>query len=184
MASRLKATPSSPPGNSRSSFAITPGRPRTRAMPSPVCSTRPTSSRPTSGLKSFTWRRSASVISFGSNVSSAIRLPSSLLRHVLPCELKLATDAAVEDLIADPGDDTSDDAWIDDHPQRHSLARRLAERGRELLLSFLGQRDRGTHLSDGPLPPLGGELDDTFDDRSELTRAALLDQEREEVHRV
>jgi hypothetical protein len=48
--SRLKAMPSRPPGNSRSSLAIARGRPETRAMPSPDSITRPTSSRETVGV--------------------------------------------------------------------------------------------------------------------------------------
>ena len=41
--------PSTPPSNSSSSFVIAEGSPSTRAMPSPVSVTVPTSSRETSG---------------------------------------------------------------------------------------------------------------------------------------
>jgi hypothetical protein len=39
------------------------GSPRTRAIPSPVPTTRPTSSRWVSGSKDSTWRRSAAAMS-------------------------------------------------------------------------------------------------------------------------
>ena len=37
--SRFNATPMRPPGNSRSSLVMAPGRPRTRATPSPTADT-------------------------------------------------------------------------------------------------------------------------------------------------
>ena len=47
--SRFSARPSTPPGNSSSSFAMARGRPCTRAIPSPVSTTRPISPRSTLG---------------------------------------------------------------------------------------------------------------------------------------
>src|SRR3954451_5912310 len=78
--SRLKATPSRPPGNSSSSFAIVRGRPATRAMPSPVSMTRPTSSRSTDGFQLSTFLRRAAAMVWGSISSDAMdQLPSASL---------------------------------------------------------------------------------------------------------
>ena len=69
--------PRTPPENSSSSFAMVEGRPSTLAMPSPVSTTRPTSSRATWGANDSTCLRSAVVISSGRIVSSATSaLPS------------------------------------------------------------------------------------------------------------
>src|SRR5579883_2055956 len=70
--SRLSASPSVPSSNSSSSLTAAPGSPDTRAMPSPTSTMRPTCSAVTAGVYSATWRRSASVISLASMVSSAI----------------------------------------------------------------------------------------------------------------
>src|SRR3954451_9786520 len=78
--SRLNATPSSPPGNSSSSLAIVRGRPATRAMPSPVSMTRPTSSRSTEGFQLSTFFRRAAAMVWGSMRSDAMgQLPSASL---------------------------------------------------------------------------------------------------------
>ena len=72
--SRLRASPSVPSSNSSSSFTAAPGRPETRAMPSPTSTIRPICSVPTAGVYSATLRCSAAVISLASIVSSAINL--------------------------------------------------------------------------------------------------------------
>ena len=78
--SRLSARPRTPFSNSSSSLAMAEGRPSTRAMPSPHSMTVPTSSRAApSGSYSWTKRASASRISSGRIVSSAIVL------YVFPC---------------------------------------------------------------------------------------------------
>ena len=80
--SRFSARPSVPSSNSSSSLTRAPGSPDTRAMPSPTSTMRPTCSEPTSGVYSATCRRSASVISAASIVSSAISLlPARLDRR-------------------------------------------------------------------------------------------------------
>ena len=76
--SRLSARPRMPFSNTSSSLAIAEGRPSTRAMPSPHSMTVPISSREApSGSYSWTKRASASRISSGRIVSSAIALPVS-----------------------------------------------------------------------------------------------------------
>ena len=71
--SRLNASPKIPPGNSRSSFAMAPGSPWTRATPSAVSVTRPTSPRSTVGVQLSTFRRSASAMLAGSMFSAITR---------------------------------------------------------------------------------------------------------------
>src|SRR6266511_499713 len=73
--SRLRAMPSRPPRNSSSSRAMVEGIPSTRAMPSPVSTTRPTSSRVTVGRNDSTWRFSAAAISSGLMLSSVTVVP-------------------------------------------------------------------------------------------------------------
>ena len=70
--SRLSARPSRPPSNSSSSLVIAECRPSTRAMPSPVSMTRPTSSRAVAGEYAATFRSIASRISSGRIVSSVM----------------------------------------------------------------------------------------------------------------
>ena len=77
--SRLRATPSRPPSNSRSSLVIAECKPSTRAMPSPVSITRPTSSRAVVGEYDWTFRSIALRISSGRIVSS-VMVPALLLR--------------------------------------------------------------------------------------------------------
>ena len=70
--SRFSARPSVPSSNSSSSLTAAPGRPDTRAIPSPTSTMRPTCSVATSGVYSVTCRRSAAAISSALMVSSAI----------------------------------------------------------------------------------------------------------------
>src|SRR5690606_15640530 len=77
--SRFSAMPRVPSSNSRSSFAIVEGRPETWAMPSAASTTVPISSRAApSGSYAWTKRSSASRISSGRIVSSAISVYVSL----------------------------------------------------------------------------------------------------------
>src|SRR5919108_99923 len=90
---------------------MAPGSPRTRAMPSPVSSTRPTSSRSVSGSKASTCLRSASAMAWGSMVSSA----TSHLAHPLSGQLQPPPDGAVDHLVAHPGHHPADHRRVDDH---------------------------------------------------------------------
>ena len=70
--SRLSASPNRPPSNCSSSLVIVACRPSTRAMPSPVSMTRPTSSRVVSGVYDETYCSIASRISSGRMLSSVM----------------------------------------------------------------------------------------------------------------
>ena len=72
--SRFSARPNVPSSNSSSSLTAAPGRPDTRAIPSPTSTIRPICSVWTSEVYSTTWRSSAAVISLASIVSSVITL--------------------------------------------------------------------------------------------------------------
>ena len=76
--SRLRAMPSRPPGNSSSSRAMVEGMPSTRAIPSPVSVTRPTSSRVTVGRNDSTCFLSAAAMSSGLIESSVMSCPFAL----------------------------------------------------------------------------------------------------------
>ena len=90
--SRLSARPRVPSSNSSSSFAMAEGRPETRAMPSPHSATVPTSSaEAASGWYAWTNSASASRISSGRIVSSAISL--SLSSGSWVCGLRAAARA-------------------------------------------------------------------------------------------
>ncbi len=104
--SRLSARPRTPFSNSSSSLAMADGRPSTRAMPSPHSITVPISSRAApSGSYSWTKRASASLISSGRIVSSAIVLlscRSSSLPGSLACQLASLRRTAASRLAAVP----------------------------------------------------------------------------------
>ncbi|CAB4323825.1 unannotated protein [freshwater metagenome] len=76
--SRLRARPTVPPSNSRSSFTPTSGRPETRAMPSPTSSTRPTWVDSSEGVYPSRFFLSAAVMSPVLIVSSAMTWSSGL----------------------------------------------------------------------------------------------------------
>ena len=113
--------PSRPFSNSSSSLVIAECRPSTRAMPSPVSVTRPTSSRAVSGVYEATLRSIASRISSGRIVSSVMcscsfaRLVwSALLADPSPDLFEAVDDGAVEDLVAHLDPDAANHIGIDD----------------------------------------------------------------------
>src|SRR5581483_5841468 len=184
--SRLNARPSTPPGNSSSSFAIARGRPFTRAMPSPASTTRPTSSRSTDGFQLSTFLRSASAMLSGSIVN-AIR-PCAPRRsragQALSNVHQASADGPVEHLVADPGDDPADDARVDDDLHLHGPAGRPRKGSRQPLAVLLVQRDRRANLRQHVLLVLGRDPSQRLDDPRQLARAALIDQEPQDVHRL
>src|SRR5262245_9744637 len=183
--SRLNARPSTPPGNSSSSLAIARGRPLTCAMPSPASTTRPTSSRSTEGLKLSTLRRNASAMALGSRFSSSIAMGSLAPRRrackVFARLVQARADRAVEDLVADLGDQAADHVRVDDHADLDLAAGGLRERVGQLPGARLVQRDRRAHLGHRRLPGLGHHLGQDLHDAAELARATLLDDEAEHV---
>src|SRR5215213_10602737 len=125
VSSRLKATPSSPLGNSSSSLAIVRGRPDTRAMPSPVSMTRPTSSRSTDGVQPSTFLRSASAMTLGSIRFDAILV--SAPKCVLGV-FEAARHRAVEDEVVDARHHAAHHGWIHDDLRLHGTTGGLRQR--------------------------------------------------------
>src|SRR3954470_12710087 len=144
--SRLNATPSSPPGNSSSSLAIVRGRPATRAMPSPVSMTRPTSSRSTDGVQLSTFLRSASAMTLGSIRLDAI---SSSAPECVLGVFEAARYGAVEDEVVDASDHAADHGWIHDDLRLDRAAGGLGERLLQTLALGVGERNRGADLGHG-----------------------------------
>src|SRR3954447_4786432 len=175
--SRLSAMPSTPPSNSSSSLVMHECRPSTRAMPSPVSVTTPTSSRDAPASYDDTMLSSASRISSGRIVNSVMRRAPSLaswcffgcclggasrspgLAAELPaCLGQVADHAAVDLLVADPDRDTADKRRVDDQLEPDVLSGGRTQRFGEPLLLLLAHRYGGRHPGDQSLPAGGGEL--------------------------
>src|SRR5215212_4300379 len=172
--SRLRAMPSSPPGNSSSSRAMVEGIPSTRAMPSPVSVTRPTSSRVTLGRNDSTCLRSAAATSSGLMESSVMSCPFALRSRPrsgdaqgLAGLLEAAADAAVEQLVPDADDQRAQDSFVDGCLEQDRLAddpgQDLGQPGPAGLVQLHGGADLGHHPVAagrgrlGPLLELGVE---------------------------
>src|SRR5919108_1308230 len=160
--SRLRAMPSRPPGNSSSSSAIVDGIPSTRAMPSPVSVTRPTSSRVTVGRNDSTCFFRAAAMSSGRMLSCSVIslvLPLVLLPERLGDAerlaglLEAAADAAVEDLVADADDHRAQNILVDRDPQLDRLAgdagQRLGQAGLGVVVQLHGAAHPGHHPPPG-----------------------------------
>src|SRR5689334_506835 len=161
--SRLNATPSRPPGNSSSSLAIVRGRPATRAMPSPVSMTRPTSSRSTDGFQLSTFLRSAAAMVWGS-------IRSDAMGSAPECEfgvLEAARDRAVEDEVVDARDDAADHGWVDDDLGLDGAAGRLRQRLLQALALLVSEGHRRSDLRDGVLARARREAHDRVGDLGE-----------------
>src|SRR3954466_3170130 len=175
--SRLSAMPSTPPSNSSSSLVMHECRPSTRAMPSPVSVTTPTSSRDAPASYDDTMLSSASRISSGRIVNSVMRRAPSLaswcwfdcclgcawcsprLAAELPARLGQVADAAAVDLlVADADCHTPDKSRVDDQLEPDILSRAGAQCLGEALLLVLGELHGGRHPSDQALPTGGREL--------------------------
>src|SRR3954468_23814644 len=175
--SRLSAMPSTPPSNSSSSLVMHECRPSTRAMPSPVSVTTPTSSRDAPASYDDTMLSSASRISSGRIVNSVMRRAPSLaswclfgcclggaswspgLAAELPARLgQVADHAAIDLLVADPDGDAADEGRVDDQLEPDVVPGGGTQRLGEPLLLLFGQGDRGRHPGDQPLPARRGKL--------------------------
>src|SRR3954467_10374389 len=197
--SRLSAMPRTPPSNSSSSLVMHECRPSTRAMPSPVSVTTPTSSRDAPASYDDTMLSSASRISSGRIVNSVMRRAPSLasccwfdcclggawcsprLAAELPAGLgQVADDAAVDLLVTDADCHAADKTRVDDQLEPDVLSGAGAQCLGEALLLVLGQLDRGRHPSDQALPTGGRELgvvaEDPFDCPSTRRDDRPLDQ--------
>src|SRR6266498_2553889 len=164
--SRLRAMPTRPLGNSSSSLAMAEGMPSTKAMPSPLQVTRPTSSRVTAGRYDSTCLRRALAMSSGRMDSSVtVVLPLSLrwtahgaAAMVLGAQPlahlgEAAADAAVEDLVADADHHRAQDRRVDRTVQVDRPASDPGEHLGEPGLPFAVELDGGAHLGHQPLPP-------------------------------
>src|SRR5262245_50622305 len=207
--SRLRATPSTPPGNSSSSLAMADGSPSTRAIPSPASVTRPTSSRVArSGRYDSTYLRSASRISSDRIVSSdtvsphvpkarlrnpwtrtLTRFPSLILcPNAIPLVqiaaglLELPAEAAVDQLVADPDDHTSHDGRILQQLQIHRTSLERAERLAELLVALRVERRGGPHLGDQGAARGGGLLGEALDRPLQQAPARVAHDVADQVH--
>src|SRR3954454_2134327 len=175
--SRLSAMPSTPPSNSSSSLVMHECRPSTRAMPSPVSVTTPTSSRDAPASYDDTMLSSASRISSGRIVNSVMgRAPSLASWCLLGCCLgaascspglaaelpaglgQVADHAAVDLLVADPDRDTADEGRVHDQLEPDVLPDGGPQRLGEPLLLVLGQCDGRRHPGDEALPARRREL--------------------------
>src|SRR3990170_3147604 len=165
--SRLEARPRTPPGNSSSSLDIARGSPWTRAIPSPVSITRPTSSRATEGFQLSTLRRKASAMLSGSKFNAI----SSHAPQPLPRLVQSGPDGPVEDLVAHTRHDPADDPGVDDDLDLERLAAGRGERLPDPLALLVRERDRSTDLGDRQLPALGRHGGEGIDDLAQLSRA-------------
>src|SRR5919198_2047362 len=160
--SRLRATPSRPPGNSSSSLAMVEGIPSTRAMPSPASTTRPTSSRSRLGLNDSTCLRSAAAMSSGLMESSVMAVPLSFVSsgdaEFLAGLLEAGAEAAVQHLVADADDHRAQNSLVDRAAQVDRLAGGLLERLGQAFAALLVQQHRAADLGDHPLAALRGPL--------------------------
>src|SRR3954454_5986450 len=144
--SRLSARPRSPPSNSSSSLVMAECRPSTRAMPSPVSVTMPTSSRLALASYEETMLSSASRISSGRMLNSVTETPSFRVSQSGPAATagemaagggEMAQHTRVEQLVAHADSDSADELRVDDHAQTHLVAELARERvGKPLLLIF------------------------------------------------
>src|SRR5207247_10413542 len=159
-------TPRMPPGNSRSSLAMVPGSPSTRAMPSPATVPAPTSSRVTFGLNDSTCFFSASAISSGSIGSSLATWFSPLLgsrSQLLECLLEPAPDGSIDDLVAHPGPHAADHLRVHHHFQVDPFSRESGQRAGQLFLPLVVELDGGASLDHHAVPPGRGPFGQSLD---------------------
>ena len=172
-----RAVPSS---NSSSSLTPHSGRPATRAMPSPTWVTRPTVRASSDGSKPSRCFLSAAAMSAVEMVSSAIG--SSVLPRASGLELvEAGADGAVDDGVADGGDEAAEHRGIDDHLHLDLLAGGVGEGGGQPVLLVVGERDGRADLGDGAVLLGGGPLDELGDDGGQVLAAAGADDEADEL---
>src|SRR5687768_11083087 len=189
--SRLRAmpyrrSPSWPTPKSSSSFAMTPGRPETRAMPSPLSITCPTCSRVGRYSYSSILDRSTLVMSsreMRNSVMGVLFLLASRRRRWLG-DAETGSQvgespghAAVDHGIPDTDDHTTEDRRIDDYLQRDVLAGRGLDGGAQPVGLVVVERHGGARLSDGASPGFGGQADNRVGDLAEQARTPALDDE-------
>src|SRR5215211_7272643 len=189
--SRLRAMPSRPPGNSSSSRAMVEGMPSTRAMPSPVSVTRPTSSRSREGRNDSTCFLRAAAMSSGLMESSVMSCPFALRSQAwlgdaerLAGLLEAAADAAVDQLVPDADDHRAQNSFVHGHLQHHRLAddpgQGLGQPGPARFV----QLDGAAHLGHHPVAPCRRRLGPLLEEGVEVVALAQLDQQVDEAGRA
>src|SRR5437660_1668129 len=111
--SRLRARPSTSPGNCTISLAMTPVRPKIWTIPSPTLMTRPTSADTVSASKSFRRCLMTSLISLdlmANSVRSSVHVLRA--RQLVAQLLQPRRDAGVDHPVADPEDQAADDGGV------------------------------------------------------------------------
>src|SRR4051794_15333016 len=171
--SRLSAMPSTPPSNSSSSLVMHECRPSTRAMPSPVSVTTPTSSRLAPASYDDTMLSSASRISSGRIVNSVIKRAPYLFWSFVSCvsvpgagatgqatvrRAQMTQDAAVDQLVADAHGQAAEDVGVDHQLETDVAVELTLERLGECCLLVLVEAHGAGDAGDETLAPLGGEL--------------------------
>src|SRR5579884_333271 len=177
--SRLNARPTTPWSSSSISSATQFSRPCTRAMPSPSCSTVPTSARFVStSNSSIRWRR-IDVISSGRSFIALLSAPCGC--EVLAQPVEPAAHARVDPHRSGLEDEASDQFWIHRTRRLHLAARGLLDATDETPELDVGQLVRGRELDVEDALLLGDERLELGGDLAQLRFAALLDHEPDEV---
>src|SRR4051794_39964364 len=101
-------------------------------MPSPISVTRPTVRASSDGSKPSRFLVSADAMSAAESVSSAMREGSFSESRLELVEVR--ADGAVDDRVADCGDEPAEHGGVDDDLEVHALARRVGERGAQAFL--------------------------------------------------
>src|SRR5690606_24130995 len=173
--SRLSARPNRPDSNSSSSLTAASGSPATRAMPSPTSMTRPTWVSSTSGAKPSRFFLIAAVM-------SAVLIVSSAISEGLSELVQAGTDGAVEDGVADLGDDATHHGRVDDVADGDVDVRAGLGGPGEIGELGVGERHRGAHLGDGLASGGRGALGHRLGDGGQVADASGGDQHRGERH--
>src|SRR4051794_23427073 len=177
--SRLSARPRTPPWNSSSSLVMHECRPSTRAMPSPVSVTMPTSSRLAPASYDATMLSSASRISSGRIVNSVIRefpsfrgsgLDARASGHLAVGRAQVPQHTSVDELVTDADGEAAQQLGIDDDLQTDVVPELPPQRLGEPLLLALVERHGARDVGDETFPAARGELGVVLQDA--LDRAA------------
>src|SRR5579883_1936450 len=178
--SRLNASPTTPCSSSSISIATAFSSPWMRAMPSPTDRTVPTSARSALTSKSSMRCLRIDVISSGRSFTWA----PWLSRHErLAKSFEPAADARVDAARADLEDDPADEARVDAAGHLDRAAGRLLDLGDDRARFLVRQLERGRELDGEPPLVLGDEAVELLHDPLELSGAALLGGQQEEVPR-
>src|SRR5215831_9900999 len=179
--SRLNARPTTSCSNSSISDATAFSSPYTRAMPSPISSTVPTSERSVwtsyCSIRDFRiW-----VISSGRSFTLSPCLASSGCRKVSAKSLEPTTNARVHAHRPGLEDDSADQLGIDAPRGVHGTARSLLDLADDRARLVVAELERGRQLHGQPPLLLRHEPLELSPDLAKLAAAALLDDQEQEV---